>query len=232
VRSSRLAAPVISSTASGCPSHHSFGRLAATGSWPPGETALLCNTSRAAGQSSVVAPQSSSKRVFESVFDAHSADVAAYLRRRVSPQVADDVLADTFLVAWRRVGEMPARPLPWLLGIARKTLANHLRGRRRHAALVDRLRLRASAGSPREQAAEEADGSDVLEALRRLKPIDQEVLMLIAWEELTAAEAAAVLGCSLGAFRVRLHRARNRMKRQLRRKRGRAAVHSVIEEAR
>lgn len=175
-------------------------------------------------------PRSSSKRAFESVFDAYSAEVAAYLQRRVSPEVADDALADTFLVAWRRVDEMPARPLPWLLGIAHRTLANHVRGRRRQAALLDRLR--ALGAPPRERAPAEPERSEVLEALRRLKPIDQEVLMLIAWEELTAAEAAAVLGCSKGAFRVRLHRARNRMERQLRRKRGTGAVHSVIEEAR
>jgi RNA polymerase sigma factor (sigma-70 family) len=178
-----------------------------------------------------VEPRSASKRAFESVFDTYSAEVAAYLRRRVSREVAEDVLADTFLVAWRRVDEMPARPLPWLLGIAHRTLANHLRGRQRQAALVDRLR--ALGGPPREEAPQEPERSDVLEALRRLKPIDQEVLMLIAWEELTAAEAAAVLGCSMGALRVRLHRARNRMERQLRRKRGGAgAVHSFIEEAR
>jgi RNA polymerase sigma factor (sigma-70 family) len=118
--------------------------------------------------------------------------------------------------------------LPWLLGIAHKTLANHLRGRRRQAALVDRLG--GVAGSSSEQAPAESEVSDVLEALRRLKPLDREVLMLVAWEGLTAAEAAAVLGCSKGAFRVRLHRARTRMGRQLRHKRD--PVHSVIEEAR
>jgi RNA polymerase sigma-70 factor (ECF subfamily) len=78
----------------------------------------------------------------------------------------------------------------------------------------------------------QAEVLDVLEALRRLKPIDQEVLMLIAWEDLSAAEAAEVLGCSEGAFRVRLHRARTRMERKLAVERGEAAVHSVVEEAR
>jgi RNA polymerase sigma-70 factor, ECF subfamily len=190
----------------------------------------LCNTSEVTGQSSVVEPRSSSKRAFESVFDAYSAEVAAYLRRRVPREVADDILAETFLVAWRRVHDMPQRPLPWLLGIAHRTLANHVRGRRRQAALADRLK--ALAGRPSDQALADPEMSDVLDALRRLKPIDQEVLMLIAWEELTAGEAAAVLGCSKGAFRVRLHRARNRMERQLGLRRAPAPVHSVIEEAR
>lgn len=175
-------------------------------------------------------PRSASKRTFENVFDTHSAEVAAYLRRRVSADVADDVLADTFLVAWRRIEDMPARPLPWLLGIAHRSLANHLRGRRRQQALVDRLT--AVGGPSREQARAGPEKSDVLEALRRLKPIDQEVLLLIAWEGLTTAEAASVLGCSKGAFRVRLHRARNRMERQLRRQRGPAASRAVIEEVR
>lgn len=171
----------------------------------------------------------SSKRVFESVFDAYSAQVAAYLRRRVSPEIADDVLADTFLVAWRRVDAMPARPLPWLLGIAHRTLANQLRGRRRQAALVGRLRD--VARSAREQSLGESEAVGVLEALQRLRPNDREVLMLTAWEGLRAAEAAEVLGCSEGAFRARLHRARARMERLLADNPEGASVHSAIEEA-
>jgi RNA polymerase sigma factor (sigma-70 family) len=171
----------------------------------------------------------SRKRAFESVFDAYSAQVAAYLRRRVSAEIADDVLADTFLVAWRRVDAMPARPLPWLLGIAHKSLANHLRGRRRQEALVDRLRD--VARSAREQSLEEPEALDVLQALQRLKPGDQEVLMLTAWDGLRATEAAEVLGCSEGAFRARLHRARTRIGRVLADKRDGVALHSAIEEA-
>lgn len=171
----------------------------------------------------------SRKRVFECVFDAYSAQVSAYLRRRVSAEIADDVLADTFLVAWRRVDAMPARPLPWLLGIAHKTLANHLRGRRRQEALVDRLCD--VARSAREKSPEESEALDVLEALQRMKPGDQEVLMLTAWEGLGGAEAAEVLGCSEGAFRVRLHRARTRMERALAEKREGVSLHSAIEEA-
>jgi RNA polymerase sigma-70 factor (ECF subfamily) len=171
----------------------------------------------------------SSKRAFESVFDAYSAQVAAYLRRRVSPEIADDVLADTFLVAWRRVDSMPARPLPWLLGIAHRTLANHLRGRRRQAALVGRLRD--VARSAREQSLGESETLDVLEALQRLRPNDQEVLMLTAWEGLRAAEAAEVLGCSEGAFRARLYRARTRMERLLADNREGTSLHSAVEEA-
>lgn len=173
--------------------------------------------------------RSSSKQAFERIFDAYAADVAAYLRRRVSRDVADEVLAETFLVAWRRVEDIPVRPLPWLLGIAHRTLANQLRGRRRQAALVGRLRD--VARSAREQSLGESEAVGVLEALQRLRPNDREVLMLTAWEGLRAAEAAEVLGCSEGAFRARLHRARARMERLLADNREGTSVHSAIEDA-
>src|SRR5215210_732685 len=145
---------------------------------------LPCNTSLGVGQLLIVEARSSSTRAFESVFDSCSAEVAAYLRRRVSREAADDVFGDTFLVAWRRIDEMPERPLPWLLGIAHKTLANHLRRRRRQAALVDHLRTFEAPWTDHE--ATDLGNADVLGALRRLRPNDREVLTLIAWEGLTA----------------------------------------------
>jgi RNA polymerase sigma-70 factor, ECF subfamily len=175
-----------------------------------------------------VKPSSSAQRAFEGVFDRYSAEVAAYLRRRASPEEADDVFAETFLVAWRRFDAMPAQPLPWLYGIARRALANHFRGRRRQAALMERLK--AFARIPDEGSRANSETSHVLDALRRLSSSDQEILMLVAWENLRPEEAAAVLGCSAGAFRVRLHRARKHMARQLRRRGGSNANRAVIEE--
>lgn len=154
---------------------------------------------------------------FEACFRDHYADVLAFaIRRRPDRQAAEDAAAETFAVAWRRRGQIPERPLPWLYGIALRVLANQRRSGRRRRRLEERL--------AREQgsAAEGSDPTDAL-ALRsafatvfgRLSEDDREVLRLIAWEGLGSREAAAVLGCSYGAFRVRLHRARRRLGKQL-----------------
>lgn len=152
---------------------------------------------------------------FEAVFRRHHPAVAAYARRRVPGDVADDVVASTFLVAWRRVEEIPADSLPWLLAVARNVIATQLRGSRRRSAL--RLRLeRAEAGSAAAPAADEP-AAGVAAALGRLPANDREAITLIAWDGLRPAQAAAVLGQSPTAFRVRLHRAKRRLRRELER---------------
>lgn len=133
----------------------------------------------------------------------------AYARRRTTREAADDVVAEVFLVAWRRADEVPERPLPWLLGVARRVLANQRRGEHRGDALRDRIRGEQLAGvrSP--------PGDDVpspaVRALWSLGASDQELLMLIAWDGLSRAEAAEALGISVGTLAVRLHRARRRL---------------------
>jgi RNA polymerase sigma-70 factor (ECF subfamily) len=153
------------------------------------------------------------QRRFEELYRAHADRVHAYARRRSDAAVADDVVAEVFLVAWRRLGEMPDEPFPWLLGVARRVLANRRRTDGRAAALRDRL-----AGSgPRHQA---PDGSgtgpgsgdtSVLRALATLGERDRELLLLIAWEGLGQPEVAEVLGLRPGTVSVRLHRARRRL---------------------
>ncbi len=120
-----------------------------------------------------------------------------------------------FAVAWRRREEISAEhPLPWLLAIARRTLANERRAARRRLALRERLaRERAWTEGP--SPFDEADPPPVLEAFRRLSPTEQEVLRLVAWEDLRPQEAAHVLGCSPSLFRLRLYRARRRLQRLL-----------------
>jgi RNA polymerase sigma-70 factor (ECF subfamily) len=108
--------------------------------------------------------------------------------------------------AWRRLEAIPREPLPWLLGVARKALANHRRGRSRAAAL--NARIEATVVAP----AFPSDGDHaVLAALATLDPGDQEVLLLIAWEGLRQEEVGAVLGVSRQAVATRLHRARKRL---------------------
>ena len=135
----------------------------------------------------------------------YASAVAAYALRRTSPEAVEDAVAETFLVAWRRLDEVPPEPLPWLYGVARRTLANQRRARARRASLTTRLELELPALAP-----QSGDGR-VVEALGALSPRDRELLMLVAWEGLTPAEAAVALGTSAVACRVRLHRARRRL---------------------
>jgi RNA polymerase sigma-70 factor (ECF subfamily) len=148
---------------------------------------------------------------FERMFHAHYGHVLAYAQRRAQSHVAQDVVAETFMVAWRRLDHVPtAAELPWLYGVARRVLANELRGDRRRGALVER------AGSAQAPAAVDAAGDvPLVQALARLGARDRELLLLTAWEGLSPAEAAAAMGCSRAAVRVRLHRARKRLATEL-----------------
>jgi RNA polymerase sigma-70 factor (ECF subfamily) len=151
----------------------------------------------------------------ESVYRQHAPDVQAYLVRRGLGAKAPEILSDVFLVAWRKIDQIPEDPLPWLLAVTRKTASNYRRGVRRQSALVGRL---AAEPAPVALQYEDQDvaSQSVLEALASLPQRDQEALMLVAWDGLRAREAARVLGCSPAAFRVRLHRARVKLSEALR----------------
>jgi DNA-directed RNA polymerase specialized sigma24 family protein len=146
---------------------------------------------------------------FEDLFDRYHWPVRAYVRRRASPAAVDDVVAETFLVAWRRLDAVGDDPLPWLLGVARRQLANHHRADRRRGALLDRLRSGAPAG-PRWDAPA-GMSPPLTAAITALSDREREALLLVAWEDLDPTRAAQVVGCSAAAFRVRLHRARRRV---------------------
>jgi RNA polymerase sigma-70 factor, ECF subfamily len=154
------------------------------------------------------------RELFERVYQDHYSAVRAYLLRRAEPELAQDALSETFLTAWRRLEELPADPLPWLLGTARRTLSNQRRSVRRLGGLRERMAARATPGvsDPAEQV---ADAELVRRAFATLSESDREVLMLVAWEGLEPARAAQVAGCSRATFAVRLHRARNRLDRAL-----------------
>lgn len=114
-------------------------------------------------------------------------------------------MAETFLVAWRRLDQVPEHALPWLLAVARRTLANNRRSSRRRERLTERLRV--ELGKVQVVPVEPR----LLDALHTLSVDDREVLLLVAWDGLSTAEAADVLGCSATACRIRLHRARKRL---------------------
>ena len=136
-----------------------------------------------------------------------------YLARRTDPATADDVLSDALLVCWRRLDDVPDNALPWAYGVARNCLANAERGERRRERLVAKL----SVVAPPEQvnAPDDRDG-ELLEAMAALRPEDAELLRLWAWEQLTPAEIATVLQVSANAASIRLHRAREKVREELR----------------
>jgi RNA polymerase sigma-70 factor (ECF subfamily) len=162
-----------------------------------------------------MAQPSTSERVrFEELFDACEGRVRAYaLRRLREVQDAEDVVAETFAIAWRRIGEVPPDALPWLYATARLVLANHRRSAGRRSALVDAVVSQAAVVS---DAPAESYESGVLEALAGLSAADQEALLLVAWEGLSHRQAAEAVGCSVPAFAARHRRARRRLARAIR----------------
>lgn len=148
---------------------------------------------------------------FETIFRMYYGDVLAYARRRTTPEAAADAVADAFLAAWRRIDDVPREPLPWLLGVARRVLANQSRGDRRRDALQAKMLIH----GPPATSATEAEDKEALIAVTRLPKAEREAITLIAWEGLTPSQAAASLGCSTVALRVRLYRARRRLAREL-----------------
>lgn len=153
---------------------------------------------------------------FVSLFEEHSRAVLGYaLRRAASRDDAADVVAEVFLVVWRRMDSLPkvaAEVRPWVLGVARRVLMNQRRGARRRTRLSELIRQQIP---PAALDLEPADDRLVV-AFSRLDESDRELLRLSSWEQLRPAEIAVVLGVSDGAVRTRLHRARQRLRTELR----------------
>ncbi|MEU7865626.1 sigma-70 family RNA polymerase sigma factor [Dactylosporangium sp. NPDC049140] len=146
---------------------------------------------------------------FTRLFAAHFEAVVRYAFRRVfDAGVATDLAQEAFIVAWRRRDDVPVRELPWLYGVARNVIANHRRGKA-PPVVPHETALRAGFEDT------SAEMVDVLRAISALPERDQEILRLVAWEELELREAAVVLGCSKSAAAVRLHRARKRLQAAL-----------------
>ena len=149
----------------------------------------------------------------------HYDEVLAYCTRRIGRSDADDVAAEVFAVAWRRIDEIhPPTARAWLFGVARGVLANRWRSQRRHTRLLRRVSGLAAADRPMpdDLVVRRAADAEVIDALRSLRPPDREVLMLAAWEELSGPEIARALGISVPAAEQRLHRAKRRLAKILR----------------
>ena len=149
---------------------------------------------------------------FEALFRSHYAALTRYAIRRVGTDSAAEVVAETFLVAWRRLDAVPAdNALPWLYATARRVVANEQRRWGRARRLHDRVHGVIGADVTPDHADRIADRLRVQAALDRLGRRDREVLLLAEWEQLSAQDAAQALGCSVAAYHVRLHRARRRI---------------------
>jgi RNA polymerase sigma-70 factor, ECF subfamily len=153
---------------------------------------------------------------FESLYREHVDGVLAYALSRTTREAAIEVVESTFLVAWQRFAEIPESTRPWLIGVARRVLADQRRATGRREALGVRINAtRAGDLFGVDPAEEVTDRASALDALGRLGDPDRELLCLIGWDGLTLDEAAQVLGCSRAALKVRLHRARRRFENAL-----------------
>ena len=180
----------------------------------PPEPALTTNT-----ESHRLVPGPLTPEHTEELFAAHAHGVYRYARSRLPAAEAEDVVAEVFAIAWRK-GELPDNPRAWLLGVARRVMANQVRAQHRRTALVERVRTHpASADQDDVRLIGELD--ELRRALDLLRPADREVIALLAAAELSTAEVAQVLGCATTVAATRVHRARRRL---------RAAYEQLTEE--
>jgi RNA polymerase sigma factor (sigma-70 family) len=147
------------------------------------------------------------RAAFEELFNAHYWALRAYVLRRSPSAAVEDIVAETLLVAWRRLDSLGEDPLPWLFGVARRVMANQQRAERRRGALTARLQDLLPGQAP-DWEAPAAMSEELALAMVKLSPQEREALLLVAWEGLDGARAARAAGCSPVAFRARLRRAR------------------------
>jgi RNA polymerase sigma factor (sigma-70 family) len=157
---------------------------------------------------------------FIDLYEREYPHVWRYCRRRLPAADVDDVVAVVFTTAWRRIADVPTPPADrwWLYGVSRHEVGHRIRTHRRTSALSDRLRLvrdDRTADDPADLGLDEAH--DLVRAVQQLRERDRELIRLVAWEHLTIGEVAATLGCSTNAASIRLHRARQSLKRELER---------------
>lgn len=155
---------------------------------------------------------------FVDLYDRFHRPVYAYCRRRTTADQVDDVVADTFLVAWRKIDQVPrgSEVLPWLYGVAYRVLGHQWRGSGRRSRLERKLGVvgHEAPSTPDEVILVRSESRQVLQALSRLNPTDKEILLLSAWEELPQNDIAVVLNINIGAVRQRLYEAKKNLARQ------------------
>jgi RNA polymerase sigma-70 factor (ECF subfamily) len=166
-----------------------------------------------------MATQTDHRSRFEAIWRQHRRHVLAYCLRRAPSADAEDACAETFLVVWRRIEEIPPDPrtLLALYGIARRVLSNQSRSFHRRGRLHTKLNSLgvAPVADPLHVVVQSADDRVVHDAVHRLKPTDREIVMLDVWEDLSRAEIAEVMGMTRSAIDQRIHRAYQKLARSL-----------------
>lgn len=151
---------------------------------------------------------------FRVLYETHLARVARYVARRSPDADVQDVVAETFLSAWRRFDELPVDPLPWLFVAARNVLANRRRSSERRDALHEKL---VAQSEPSSDPPPDLSFIDLrlLAAIKALPEAEREAFLLVAWDGLEPARAARAAGCNPATFRTRLHRARRQLRQEI-----------------
>lgn len=160
----------------------------------------------------------SHESTFIALYETHYDEVHAFCARRVGWQHAGDVTAETFVVLWRRMADLPDdQPRAWVFGIARGVIRNQWRSTVRRGRLAERVKhiRHAVVDDPGSIIIRKSVDAEVVEALGQLTKADQEILQLAAWDELSGPEIAAVLGIELAAVQQRVSRAKKRLARQI-----------------
>ena len=152
-------------------------------------------------------------RRFAVIYAENRSRVYAFAVSKAGRQLADEILSEVFMIAWRRFGDLPEPPLPWLLAVTRNVAMSQSRALARERSMAAEVGewvadAQASVGDIADDVAERVA---VLTALATLAEPDRELLTLVAWHDLSPKAAAQVIGCSTPAYFVRLHRARRRL---------------------
>lgn len=158
----------------------------------------------------MTAPEGQLRTRFAELFDAAYDAVLRYATHHVGSMDAEDIVAETFLIAWRRRFDIPHDSTPWLIGVARNLLFQRFRSDRRWTALTTELRRTPEEGLEADEQDQFVERHHVLTTLAGLSEQDRELLILTGWDGFSPRQAAAVLDCSASTARVRLHRARRR----------------------
>ena len=168
--------------------------------------------SRAAADAGAASPKSDDRERFRASYAEHRDAVWKFFIRRLGDvDLADDLTSEVFVVAWRRRHQAPTTEPAWLYGVARNVLSGDRRAARRRASLDAKLAAHLVPETSRSADAMAVTDSVWAEALASLSVEDRDLLVLSAWERLSAADLAVALGCRPSTARVRLHRARRRL---------------------
>jgi len=163
----------------------------------------------------------SSDARFRTLYEEHYADIRSYCLRRLPVEAANDAASEIFIVAWRKLDEVPEGPSArlWLFGVAKNVIAHQHRSRLQVRRLRSKLAQTADrsldAAATESVVVRRSQDQAVLEVLNRLKPDDRELIRLKMWEELSHAEIGEVFGISAHAVDMRLQRAGKKLARLL-----------------